>query len=300
MAQITKHYGISDPVPFLDVDISFDNRMFVDPHAIRLHGTSDRFASHANACTESYFGEVASCVFVNDEHRGLKLLQCFPEPWETRLGLAKRGFNGHGGADDVGFWIWRALKTDMNALLHVGVLQQIEDLPLFIEGIDRDITSDITTRIVFEALAEFTAHMIDVYPQFTAGSHRIVTVQCQIWDVVNREWTSKSFQLPLADGKVLLLVPSNWARPTLLMSATRYYETSVLSYAQLERAVRSSAGKLLKTPKDRLMAVPGLGRGRGTNLTVTHRAHAKNDDLLASFKQFVDMKWTPDLERHVA
>ncbi|NKT56398.1 hypothetical protein GS896_27955 [Rhodococcus hoagii] len=45
----------------------------------------------------------------------------------------------------------------------------------------------------------------------------------------------KSFELPVVDGKPLLLVPSSWARPSLLMSATRYYETKVLDYAQLER-----------------------------------------------------------------
>ena len=31
--------------------------------------------------------------------------------------------------------------------------------------------------------------------------------------------------LPVADGKTLLLVPTGWARPTLLMSAGRYYGT---------------------------------------------------------------------------
>lgn len=293
MASITAHYGISDPVPFLDVDIATDNRMFVDPHVVRLHGASDKFAMQANECTKSFFEEVLQCVLTFNEPRGLWLLQHFPEPWETRLGLAERGFSGRGGAEDVGSWIWRALNTDINALIHVGLLQQIEDLPLFIEGIDRDITSDITTRIIFEPLAKFTAHMVDTYPQFAAAGHRLDTFKCHAWDLAKRDWATKSFQLPVADGKPLLLVPAGWTRPTLLMSATRYYETSVLSYAQLERAVKLSTGKLVKTPKEKLMTEPGLGRGRVTNLDVTHRAHANNDDLIAQFKQFVDMKWTP-------
>ncbi|AHK35323.1 hypothetical protein OPAG_08125 [Rhodococcus opacus PD630] len=293
MAPITTFYGITGPVPFLDVDIAVDNRMFVDPHAIRLHGASDRFAVRANECTESFFEEILQCVFAGNERRGLWLLQRFLEPWETRLGLAQRGFSGHGGAEDVGSWIWRALNHDINALLQVGLLKQIEDLPLFIEGIDRDITSDITTRIIFEALAEFTSHMIDRFPQFNSSGHRVDTFQCQAWDSAAREWAIKSFDLPVAGGKPLLLVPHSWARSTLLMSATRYYETKVLDYAQLERAVRLHTGKLVKTPKDQLMTEPGLGRGRVTNLNVTRRAHANNDDLIAKFKQFVDMKWTP-------
>ncbi len=100
-------------------------------------------------------------------------------------------------------------------------------------------------------------------------------------------------QLPVADGKPLLLVPRMWARPTLLMSARRYYETSVLSYAQMERAVVASDGKVLKSPKDVLKVQPGLTRGRETNINITHRAHGKNDNLLELFRHFVRTRWTP-------
>lgn len=293
MAPITVHYGITGPVPFLDVDTTVDNKWFVDPHAIRLHGDVDPFAEKANKCTETFFDEVLHSMSHGTPQRGLALLQRFVEPWETRLGLAKCGFSGHGGAEDVGSWIWQALNNDIYALIAVGKLKQIEDLPLFIKGIDKDITSDITTRIIFEALADFTVHMIDTYPQFKSGGHRIGTVKCQAWDVVASDWMLKSFELPVVDGKPLLLVPSSWARPSLLMSATRYYETKVLDYAQLERAVRLSTGKLIKTPKDQLMHEPGLGRGRVTNLSITQRAHENDEDLIANFKQFVDMKWTP-------
>ena len=93
--------------------------------------------------------------------------------------------------------------------------------------------------------------------------------------------------LPLADGEALLLVPTGWARPTLLMSAGRYYDTSVLTYAQLEQAVVGSNGKLMKTPKDRLKKQAGLGPGRSTNLAVTMKAFEKGEDLLAAFKAFV-------------
>ncbi|BCN66521.1 hypothetical protein RE9431_49760 (plasmid) [Prescottella equi] len=296
MAPITDYYGIPGPVPFLDVDIDVDNRMFVDPHAIRLHQAPEPFATLANDCTETFFREITRCALSSrpsDHRRGLELLQRFVEPWETRLGLATNSFSGHGGAEDVGAWIWNALNTDMEALLRVGVLRQIEDLPLFVEGIDRDITSDITTRIIFEPLAEFTSEMVDRYPQFRAAGHRIETFHRQVWDPQDREWTRKPLQLPVAGGKPLVLVPHNWARSTLLMSAGRYYETSVLTYAQLEQAVVSSAGKLLTTPKDILKAQPGLARGRTTNLTVTHRAHAKDEDLLAQFRSFVRARWTP-------
>ncbi|MBM4497005.1 hypothetical protein GS426_19965 [Rhodococcus hoagii] len=88
----------------------------------------------------TFFDEVLHCMSHGTPQRGLRLLQRFVEPWETRLGLAKSGFSGHGGAETSGSWIWQALNNDIYALIAVGKLKQIEDLPLFIEGIDKDIT----------------------------------------------------------------------------------------------------------------------------------------------------------------
>lgn len=294
MAPVTIHYGISGPVPFLDVDISIDNRMFLDPHAIRLRHGVDLFAAAANQCTVTFFDEITACVgstAASVRQHGLKLLQRFEEPWETRLGMAAQGFHGHGGAEDVGTWLWSALNTDLDALVRIGILRWIEDLPLFVEGIDRDITSDITTRIVFEPLADFTADMVSRYPQFTAGRHRVGVFPRQVWDPQSRRWKQKNVTLPVAEGKPLVLVPRYWARPTLLMSAGRYYDTSVLSFAQAERRVITPGGKVIKTPKDVLRTQPGLERGRRTNLTVTHRAHRQDADLVAVFRDFVRTKW---------
>lgn len=294
MSPISRHYRITKTTPFLDVDIDTDNRMFIDPCAIRLDRTPSRFTTAANLCTETFFAEVTRCVLsVNtvDRRRALQSLQCFVEPWETRLGMARNGFRGHGGAEDVGTWIWSALNTKLEALVRVGVLQQIEDLPLFVEGIDRDITSDITTRIIFEPLAQFTEHILDQFPEFGSAGNHVETFYRQVWNPQICEWTRRKFILPVAAGKPLILVPRSWARPALLMSAGRYYETSVLGYAQLEQAIMTNDGKLLKTSKDVLKTHPGLGRGRSTNLNVTHRAHSRDDDLLAQFRSFVNSRW---------
>ncbi len=93
----------------------------------------------------------------------------------------------------LGSWIWQALNNDIYALIRRRQAQADRGPPLFIEGIDKDITSDITTRIIFEALADFNAHMIDTYPQFKSGGHRIGTVKCQLGTSLRvTGWTSHS------------------------------------------------------------------------------------------------------------
>lgn len=290
MPTICQYFGINGPVPFVDVEIDVDNRLYVDPHAIRLRHAPQPYADEAIECLDSFLSEVTACALsqnVNARRRGRGLLQNFHEPWQTRLGMAAEGFSGHGGARDVGSWIWGALTTDVEALVRVGALRQLEDLPLFVDGVDRDITSDITTRIIFEPLCHFTEMVLAQFPEFSSLGHTLRDREVQIWDTRVKEWSRKKFTLPVANGKPLLLVPTGWARSTLLMSAGRFYETSVLSFAQLEQAVRASNGKLLKTPKDVLKQQPSLKRGRSTNLLVTLRALEYEEDLIAVFKLFV-------------
>lgn len=294
MSKVSDHYGIVGPVPFVDVEITADNRLYIDPHAIRLSKSPQPFGDQALECADTFLEEVTSCVIKGTPAhlvRGEKLLQHFIEPWETRLGMAAEGFHGHGGAEAVGTWIWDTLNGDVEALVRVGVLRHLEDLPLFVEGVDRDITSDITTRIIFGPLARFTAQMIDTYPEFTSNGHEVKTFEKQVWNPTTREWGVEYVTLPVADGKPLLLIPQHWPRRTLLMSATRYYETSVLSFAQLEQAVVSTKGKLIKTPKHILKKQGGLVRGRGTIVRVTKRAIDTEQDLLAAFKVFVASKF---------
>lgn len=294
MARITQYYNITAPVPFLDVDVQSDNRMFLDPHSVRLQ--QQPFAVEATHAIDTFFREVTRCVLSGspaDAQRGLELLQHFEEPWETRLGMAQFGFSGHGGADEVGSRIWQALTTDLRALLSIGILRHLEDLALFVEGVDRDITSDVTTRIIFEALVNFTEQVMIDFPEFRSGNHRSDKFDRQVWDAASRSWTRKTVELPVAAGKPLLLVPRDWARHTLLMSAGRFYETSVLTYAQLEQAVVGSDGVLLKTRKDDLKEQPPLARGRSTNLRVTRRAHEHEENLLATFRKFVDSRYQP-------
>ena len=303
MASLTTHYGITDPTPFIDVEVGADNRLYLDPHAIRLRRSPQPFADEAVNCVDSFFQQVTDSLIAGTDAsfiRGRALLQRFSEPWETRLGMAAEGFQGHGGAEVVGTWIWDVLTHDVEALVRVGVFRQVEDLPLFVTGIDRDITSDVTTRIVFGPLARFTAAMVDRYPEFTSRGHHVRSFVKQVWNPSTLEWEEARVVLPVVDGRELLLVPQGWARHTLLMSAERFYNTSILSFAQLEQAVLGADGRLLKTSKEILKRQSGLGRGRSTNLRVTLRAFENEQDLLAAFRAFVATRFDQSQESRVA
>jgi hypothetical protein len=297
--KVSEHYGITGEVPFVDVELSCDNKLFVDPHAIRLRKGPEPYAEQAVRSLDSFFNQVTMCVLSGrgeDELRGRSLLQRFAEPWETRLGLARAGFRGHGGAEDVGSWIWDALKHDLEAFVRVGMLRHVEEIPLFVEGVDRDITSDLATRIVFEPLAKFTSEMMERFPEFRAGGDvAVASFVRQVWDSDRSEWTTRELELPVAGGEPLLLVPRGWARGSLLMNSGRFYGTTVLGFAQDQLAV-VVAGERLATPKWRLRSREDLAPGRGTVLEITMRAYLEKQDLVRQFRSFVDTRWEREKE----
>jgi hypothetical protein len=262
---------------------------------VRLQKGPSPFARQAKNCMTSFFDEVVDCIVSPGKSRkqsGLDLLQHFHEPKETRLGLAKRGFNGHGGADFVGNWIWEALTTEAKALIEVGVLKRVEHLPLFVEGIDKDITSDVTTRIIFEPLARFTKAMVQKYPQFTSGRNKTDFFRRQVWNVAGKEWIEKDLELPVAREKPLLLLPKHWARPQLLMFAGRYYETLVLTHVQEQLgAINPKTGKLEADSKKVLKRKRKFRRGRPTIVRITEEARASEEDLVDRFRVFVEDKY---------
>lgn len=296
MSAVTTHYGIKDPVQFLDVSIDRDTSMFVDPMAIRLADGPEPFRADAIRCMTTYFDKVTECVLnahvPSKAAIGEQLLQQFKEPFETRLGYAADGYRGHGGAEDVGSWIWRVLTTDANALVRVGILTKIEEIPLFVNDIAHDITSDLTTRIIFEPLVDYTATQLARHPEFTRGANQTAYFSKQFWNPDTARWEYKQFELPIAGGQPLLLVPDAWARNSLLMNAGRFFDTTLLSHEQIRRAVVGHDGKLIKSRKDDLRA--DIERGRSTNIEVTLDAyHVDGTDLVTMHRDFIDERYGP-------
>lgn len=296
MPTISQHYKLKQPFEFLNVDIDNDNRLFLDPHAIRLEKGPSPFGRKARESMDSFFSEVVSCVRSPKKSNGIRgqdLLQHFNEPKETRLGMSRSGIDGHGAAEELGTRIWNALSTDARALVGVGVLKLVEHIPLFVSEIDKDITSDITTRIIFEPLARFTQAMVKKYPEFTKGTHKTGNFEMQVWHVGQKKWSKKELELPVAAGRPLLLVPKHWARPSLLMASGRYYETLVLTFVQEELGtIDPATGKLTGYPsKEKLKKRPNYKRGRPTIVRITEDAQSSGEDLVDRFRAFVARKY---------
>lgn len=292
----TDYFGITDKkVPFEDLDVHNDTRLFLDPHLVRLRTSPRPYWDQAVKCLDTFLETLTVRVLSRNEDPG-DLLKHIQEPPETHLGMARHGYRGHAASDVIAQRIWESLTTDLYSLFRVGLLEHIEDLPLFVRGIDRDITSDITTRVIFDPLAQFTMNCMRQIPELS--SRGTIQIEKTVWDPSHKQWTQRTYTVPKNnDGSGIILIPTGWVRKRLLGSASRFLQTETLTYIQHSRAQYDHRGKLV-TPSKKTLRKELAKEPHQANIFYTEAAKRNRQNLIAQFWQYVDERYTeksPDL-----
>lgn len=187
------------------------------------------------------------------------------------------------------------MNNDIKALFTLGILRHLEDLAIYVEDVAEDRTSDITTRIIFGVLADFTSSMLHKYPEFTDNGNKTVDPDLQFWDPVACQWASRAMTLPCVDGEAIMLVPTEWAGGNILMSSGRFFETTLLDFVQDEQTSVLPDGGLLIPTKKSLMRQKSAVRGRETNFAVTLRAFDGGRNLVKRHRIWVADRYQESL-----
>ncbi|TFC94022.1 MULTISPECIES: hypothetical protein [Cryobacterium] len=292
MPRITTDFRISGPVDFLDVNVERDNLLFIDPSAIRVAAkTGDRYGLVADAALTKFFDEILvklRSAAPADHISGERSLQHFRELGATRLGMSSEGTQGHGAAEKLGTQIWNELLGNPLCQLAVATLKYVEDIPLFVARIDKDVTSDVTARIVLETLEQFTSDMMAKHPEFHTR-RPTTTMKTTYWNNARATWESKTLTLPVADGKPLLLVPKWFANYKIQMTYGQYYGVAVLDYVKWENLVkvvrRKETVSRPRFTKKELKTMSAFAPNRSTSANQTARILEKDGiDVLGSYR----------------
>ena len=227
MPRVAEFYALSrgqESLEFVDVDVSSDTRLFIDPGAIRL--LESTMSHECASLLQSFFGHVLLNVHRGQHDEAKDLLASLGEPNETRLGLSRGRSAGHGMGEELAERFWKALSESRAA--SSGLLQDLEDTALFVDHIDRDIISDVITNIIRGPLIDFTLTMCSKY-QIPA----IQGITMATWDRHDASWTQREAVLPVVDDRPLLLVPRAFVRRGRgTFSANKYYDHYVLPFMQ--------------------------------------------------------------------
>lgn len=270
--RISQFFGLGRTQPtldFVDVDTEGDVRVFVDPRALRL--LHSEWADECVALIQSFFQTVMEAIRSgHDDDRAQELLGVLREPNETHLGLSAGRARGRGlGSGERALDVSSALRQSEAA--RSGLLEDLEDTILMIEGISSDIISDMTTNIIRAPLIRYTQSMAEFYgipliPEVNSGP---------LWDPGDRRWYSEFTPMPVGPDGKLLLVPKVIVRTRMDYDPDEYYRHYLLEHLRdVELAAGTELVYLLKdgTPRvDKKDLIDKYGAGKAAIVEQTRQ-----------------------------
>jgi hypothetical protein len=296
--RVSEYYnlGLSQPsLDFVDVKLDTDVPLFIDPTALNLLNTE--WGARCRGLIHDYFSLVLEHIGNGEHHKAKGLLSQLGEPNETHLGLSKRRSRGHGMGTGLADKMWQALNN--SSAVHTGLIKDLEDTALLIDGVASDVISDIVTNIIREPLLEYTIEMAKQY-----GIPLEARQTRKLWDVHANKWVVKDMQQAVTATSNrplrLLLVPKAIVRKAISFDAGEYYNKYLLEQLQEEEASQGLVRILKngeqrlptkKSIKERHLDSDGKINQKEQNRTLT----PDRPDVLEHFKQEVGQNPKPVL-----
>lgn len=291
MTRVSEHYGLRGQLPFLDVHVEYDSPLFLDPTAIR-HSRGQR-AREAQRTLEAYFSEVLRCRTGGPALRtaGRRLLEHLHEPNETRLGLSVDRVRGKAFDFVMSGRLWDAL--DSNPAARVAALTKLEDLPVFVDRVGDDLLSDMTTRVIFGILANFTADMMVAFPALSRGAKPFDVTE---FDRRSGRWSQRMVVLPHCSDSPLLLVPKDWVYWRALLDPRQFYSRFATQTVQDERTtwiLQAGKRKRVRPRKEDLyIEFPEVKQLNNAQVEAYMLARQQRN-LVEEYRTYVDETYVP-------
>lgn len=215
---------------FVDIDLDLDFPLYIDP--LGFIDPQDRFASECQDDIRDFFEAVLQAIIDGDLQKGETLLAALQEPNETHFGLSEGEPRGRGIGRRQARQILENLRDSPAA--RTGLLRDLTDCALFIDGIGADKVSDITTNIIRRHLIEYTQQQFErlglpLAANIPAG---------RLWVRGEGRWDNTQFdRIPVIDGKRALLVPKRYVRwrGGMQQLASQYYTHFVTNFIKDEQ-----------------------------------------------------------------
>jgi hypothetical protein len=273
---------------FVDVDVTTDVPVFIDPRAIRIQ--KGHWHDSCVGLLQTFFHEILMGISEGNLAKVLILLNHLSEPNETHLGVSVGRSRGRGLGGVGARRIVESLAQSKAA--QTKMLRDLEDSALLIENIGRDIISDITTNVIRGALIGYTQHVciqhdIPLQSNLYAG---------WVWNEDTLEWEHAYADLPEANDSILLLVPKSIVRINLIYEPSKYYRRAIAPiHEQLEIDAGSSLVYALKNGERRVNR-GGLINKYGSGKSDVVRHTQQHPQALRVYRETPGLAETPPID----
>ena len=224
----TEYFGIDVPqkqLDFINIYINADKKFFLDPAKLLLY--SDAMSIRMSNSIVNYFEKLLQFVRTEDKKNALKLLKGLKEPKETHLGYALNGYCGNAVGKEKGEKLY--YKLSKSNAVKTGLLKDLEESALLVDGVDRDVISDMVVMITKEYLIKFTQQQCEKY-QVPMEEVNVGLV----WDNQRENWKEMKAKLPVYNGKPMILVPNKIVTDNLTLDSRDFSRNELLHLIQDE------------------------------------------------------------------
>ncbi len=230
---------------FVDVPIGNDIPVFLDPS--RMRGMESVWASECNSMLQHFFQRLLEHIQSGDKSAGLVMLEGLSERNEFHLGFSSGLSQGSGIGHTFAMDFWQALSKSKAG--KTGLLKDLEDACLFIEGVGPDRISDASCNILRGPLIRYTQDMCRYY-----GIPMESSIDSgPIWNSEADRWEDSLIPLPVTPFGSLLLVPKIAVRHRMVYNSQHYYTHYLLpKMIEHEKAINSSLVQVLKHGQTRV------------------------------------------------
>ncbi|MDM1465165.1 hypothetical protein [Myroides odoratimimus] len=211
---------------FVDIDVLMDTPLFIDPFL--LSKRTDNWSYEANRTIQNFFQKVIELIKNDELVKARELFDHFIEPNETCLGTSKGNPNGRGMGKSYADEVFEQLSK--SKAVKTGLIQDIEDNVIFIDGFGRDRLSDMATVILKKQLIEYTKnkcnyHGIKLVPNQLTGYY---------WDSKSQQWDQDMTDLLIINHRHIILVPKGIVSFSKVYTPERFFQHYVLNFYQHE------------------------------------------------------------------
>lgn len=289
--RVSDHFNLNRTQPtldFVDVDIFGDLKVFVDPKALRL--LPSQWGTECVSLVQDFFRTVMRHIRNNRDDEAQKLLSSLHEPNEVHLGLSEDRAQGRALGDGSAVNVWNSLRQSEAA--RTGLLEDLEDTILMVEGVSSDIVSDMIINIIREPLINYTESVAQLYgipltPDVASGS---------LWDPASHSWHQQFVPLPMTPYGKLILVPKAIIRRRMLYDLQEYYNHYILVELQEQELNANSELVQLLRNGSRRVTKKSLREKYGQSKSLVIRETLRNPSLLREYRTDKKSIYPPPLD----
>ena len=273
--------GLGQPqLDFVDIAPQRDTALFIDPFAISMK--KDEWSRSCHTHITDFFHTALNHIRENRNNTAKQLLNGLSEPNETCLGLSRGAPSGRGVGGKQAIDLHSSLANSQAA--KTGLLEELADFDLFVEGIGTDKISDITTNIIRRLLIEYTQKQCELHNIKLEGN----LPSGRYWDIEERIWKNEYVELPIYNEKPIILVPKYSVRRSLSINSQEYYSHHIVNYIQQEEFTNgSSLVRTLRSGERRLPYKKDIKEKFPFSKDFLARFSNENPEILKSYKDLV-------------